>query len=180
MINCIGIEAISSVILNFSIAISIIIGGIWAYIKFIRRHESANIHMSFKNLAVKSIPPNNENGVIVDVLFSNKGDRDVDLLYDTAKLSLYKCNSAGDICAKVGEKLKLQTKFEMHKGRLRAGAEGSISYWIPLKDIGLYFIEFEIDINMKNYYKSNSPKEKTIVKFSNRTYYVVNEKNIVV
>ncbi len=166
-------ESISSIFCNIAIPVFIAIGGIWAFFKFRKTYGEAALYVRIENLELKYITDSQESFLYFQVLIKNLGKRDVDLLYPTAKISLTKTNLKPDISndVEIEKKEGLTSKIQYPPtGRLRSGVSLRMPYLLKIKDTGLYFIEFEIKVDMVRYFKT---KENREVPWTDRVFYLV-------
>jgi len=110
---------------------------------------------------------------VINVGIENKGNRDVVLLYQSnekhkAQLKVF---DAHNLEEEVYEMTGLPSKEKRHTGRLRVGAAINIPYLVNIKDLGMYFAEFTIDVDIQKYY--DGKEEKPIKQWSDRKYFNV-------
>ena len=101
------------------------------------------------------------------------------MLYTTAKSSVTKVSSSleGILDGTVREAIDLASRKPRYRGRLRPGVTVRTPYWFEIEDPGLYFIEFEIDVDMKKYYRFPWGRENYIVGWSDRVFFPIETKS---
>jgi len=194
-ITCININEITTIFYNIVISFSVIVGGYWAYIKFIKRHEEASIIVKLKGHKIFRDKISERTYLLVQVLLHNNGNREVMLYYDykpqnlaqkdeeperhyKSEINLYYVDSNNKL-----EKIDSITGLitgdkKQHTGRLRTGVKTNIPYLLMINRAGIYFIEYKIDVNMTRYYKGKDFSDSPIKTWSTRIFYQIKEKDI--
>lgn len=150
----------------------ILIGGSFAFYKYIRRNEKASLSVKIDEIDL--IINENVNFFSVEATIENLGNREVHLYYNyedyKAQLSLYKINKKGGL-EFVAKKIGLASAKTKYTGRLRSQVSIRLPYLLEVKEPGVYFLEFTIDIGMKKHFKRNDNKDLPMKVWSDRKYY---------
>jgi hypothetical protein len=154
-------------IITITPIVTFIAGSIWTWYMFYQSREGAA-------LSVKIDTPkanDKKDRLAAEVIISNLGKRDVDLLFKTARLCAMRLAFQPDDVVKTleGEAKGLLSEKPRTLGRLRAGVSVRLPYWVHINGQGVYLIEFEIEVNMKRYHIWTRGKEKRFIKWSDRT-----------
>ena len=186
----------STIIFNLIFSASLVMGGIWAYFKFIRRHENASIVVKFNRIKTIVDKTNNRTFISVETEIINNGKREVLLYYDYEPGNLAKNDEEPDRHYKselssyyVGEnsrlniidsKIGLTTVVKkQHVGRLRIGVKTIIPYLLIISKPGIYFLEYKVDVNITRFYKGKDKEDVPIKTWSARQFYKIKEKEII-
>jgi len=186
-------ENITSIIQNIIVSLSIIIGGVWAYFRFRRRNEIASLSVKIEKIEILNIAKG-LNFLSIEVLIKNQGDREVKLYYNyktnnkpskyeesnkqyQSQITLYKVAESEKLIP-ISNKTGLTSGMPRHTGRLRSKVEIRLPYIFPINEPGVYFLEFNIDINMQSYFKAYDHKDRSVVGWSDRIFYKISEKNL--
>ena len=138
---------------DWVIVIGILIGAGWVVYKYFQ--EKYRISFDVKIEGLESYIHLKPDGYLaMQVNVKNSGNADIELNYEEAKLSIAKTfMSLSDSVIK-GERTDKTgvTSFRKYsRGRLRSGVSMRMPYWMPLEGEGLYFIEFEIEVDLMEY-----------------------------
>ena len=164
---------ISKIFYNFTIPIAAIIGGIYSYYLFSKRHEEASLDLKINKIdQIKNVA--NENILRVNIFIENKGKRDVNLIYDEVEFSYYKVLNISPLQLELKNSIKdLNPIITNHRGKLRRGVNINIPFIISVNDFGMYFFEFKIKIDMNVFNAAIKKDEDRWIIWSDRIFYNV-------
>jgi len=186
----------STIIFNLVFSASLVIGGIWAYFKFIWRHEDASIIVKFNKIKTIVDKTNKRTFISVEIEIINNGRREVLLYYDYKPRVLAKNDEEPDRHYKselssyyvgknsifniIDSKTGVTTVGKkQHVGRLRIGVKTIIPYLLIISKPGIYFLEYKIDVNITRFYKGKDIEDIPIKTWSVRQFYKIKEKEII-
>jgi hypothetical protein len=173
MIQLTQVETFSKIVYNFVLALSFIVGAYWTLFIYTTRHEEVTIDVKIDSIELKFFKGDTNKYLNINVVIRNRGKRDVELYFDSTEVKIISANHDGTWSNKPIDIIKdLPSLYQRHHGRLRSGTEIKIPYWRKINDLGLYFIEFNIPIDMDKYYGGFSFKKNNIITWSDRKYYL--------
>lgn len=173
-------ESISIIFSNFLIPISLIGGGIWTINIFSKRKEEAALLLKIEEIEPHYLKNENKYFLQIGIFIKNTGKRDLNLLYQTATIKISRFDANNDRLEKLeNEKSGLASHNSHFSGRIRPNVQFKMPYFIEIKEPGIHFIEFTIDVSMKKYYRGvfRTDKDKTIKTWSDRQFYMTEKKD---
>ncbi len=167
-------ELFSKAFYNISIPLTIIIGGIFAYYKFVIRKEPVGLSVKILDINYTIDNSNNRYLLNINTMVKNVGARDLNLLYKDFKLNVSKFDLESQKLINIGKtKNGIITHTNYETGRIRSNVEYFFPYLVEIENPGNYFFELCISVNMNDYYKGIFKKKEKVVEWMDRKFYVI-------
>ena len=160
------IEIISTIILNYALVFSALIGAVWAFHTFTSSENKAGLSMNIKSISHIKI----KKGFILNIIINvkNVGNRELDLDLKKTNINLYFVKNKNYKLIDSSKGRYNDTYSGVGIARIRSSVDYNFNYSFEVSKKGFYYFDFSLTSNMDSYKSKISIFISKITRFGNK------------